>query len=61
MELPFLSLMVMWAARSDFNMMKLNPAKLCVKLGITRDESGLHVTLPAVFSGKTALALKIQS
>ncbi len=30
------------------------------KLKFTRDESGLHVTLPEKFSGKTALALKIR-
>jgi alpha-L-fucosidase len=30
------------------------------KLKFTRDENGLHVTLPAKFAGKTALALKIQ-
>jgi alpha-L-fucosidase len=31
------------------------------KLKFTRDASGLHVTLPEKFSGKTALALKIRS
>ena len=30
------------------------------KLKFTRDETGLHVTLPEKFTGKTALALKIQ-
>ena len=30
------------------------------KLKFTRDESGLHVSLPEKFAGKTALALKIQ-
>ena len=31
------------------------------KLKFTRDETGLHVTLPEKFDGKTAFALKIQS
>ena len=30
------------------------------KLKFTRDETGLQVTLPEIFTGKTALALKIQ-
>jgi alpha-L-fucosidase len=31
------------------------------KLKFTRDETGLHITLPEKFEGKTAFALKIQS
>jgi hypothetical protein len=31
------------------------------KLKFTRDETGLHVTLPEKFDGKIAFALKIQS
>jgi hypothetical protein len=31
------------------------------KLKFTRDENGLHVTLPEKFGGKTALALKVRA
>jgi hypothetical protein len=31
------------------------------KLKFTRDETGLHVSLPEKFDGKTAFALKITS
>jgi alpha-L-fucosidase len=31
------------------------------KLAFTRDEAGLHVSLPEIYEGKTALALKIRS
>ena len=31
------------------------------KLKFTRDENGLHISLPEKFEGKTAFALKIQS
>jgi hypothetical protein len=31
------------------------------KLKFTRDENGLHVSLPEKFEGKTALALKVRA
>jgi alpha-L-fucosidase len=51
------------ATNSDYWSDKIGSVRLVGggKLKFTRDETGLHITLPDKFAGKTAFALKIQS